>query len=228
MATRIQTLHEEVSSISGKIKVRQYYDVRELYVDDVKQSQWSDNELRFNGTYWGGVVSVPLPDTIIAPHVLMLGLGGGTIPKLLTKKYPSCSVLCIELDPVITRIAQEFFDLNKYANIDVVTADANRWLEENTEKYKAHFDVVCLDTYISDNFNFNTKNNSKVEQLISYLNLTGTLITNRIYDEENKKELATFKRNLQRYFISVNQIIIEGYSGCDNIILYGQTPHKSN
>lgn len=228
MASRIQTLHQEVSPISGKIKVRQYYDVCELYVNDVKQSIWTDNPSRFKGTYWNGVVSVPLPDSIKNPRVLMLGLGGGTIPKLFAQKYPESHIVSIELDPIIAQIAKDYFQIDQFPQIEVIIADANRWLEENAKKYLQYFDVLCLDTYISDEFNFNTKNKDKIAQFLNYLSPDGTIITNRIYDDENDKELKQYKKNLSEHFNFVNEIIIEGFSGCDNLVIYAQSPLSVN
>jgi spermidine synthase len=228
MASKIQTLHEEISPLSGKIKVRQYYDVRELYVDGVKQSIWSDNTLRYKGTYWDGVVSIPLPAEVTKPRVLMLGAGAGTIPKLFSQKYPSSEIVSIELDPVIIKVSKEFFELDSFPNITTIQADANRWLEENSTNYKNHFDVIVLDTYISDNFNFNTKNKDKIKQLFNYLSTNGSLITNRIFTDENKKELDKYKKELSQFFLTINQVIIEGYSGCDNIIIYAQSPLTVN
>ncbi len=224
MASRIQTLHQEVSPISGKIKVRQYYDVCELYVNDVKQSIWSDNTARFKGTYWNGIVHIPLPDSLQNPRLLMLGLGGGTIPKLFAQKYPESRSVSIELDPTIAQIAKDYFQIDQFPQIEVIIADANRWLEENMKKYYQYFDVICLDTYISDEFNFNTKNKDKIFQFLNYLSPIGTIITNRIYDDENDKELIQYKKNLLAHFNFVNEIIIEGYSGCDNLIIYAQSP----
>ncbi|MDQ3099363.1 MAG: methyltransferase domain-containing protein [bacterium] len=228
MASKIQILHEEVSPISGKIKVRQYYDVRELYVDGVKQSMWSDNVQRFEGTYWDGVLSVPLPEVVTKPRVLMLGAGGGTIPKLFSQKYPASDVISIELDPVIIKVSKDFFDLDNFPNIKIIEDDANRWLEKNNEIYRNYFDVICLDTYISDNFNFNTKNRNKIQNIIHYLSGNGTLITNRIYTDENNRELSSYKKELSNYFSSVNEIIIAGFSGLDNLLIYAQSPLAVN
>lgn len=226
MASKIQVLYEDVSDISGKIKVRQYYDVRELYVNGVKQSMWSDNPDRFKGTYWEGVLKVPLPENMIEPKILMLGTGAGTIPKLYSQKYTHSQITCIEIDPKIITAANDYFDLNTYQNIQVVINDANKWLEMNEQKFSHHFDIICLDTYISDSFNFNTKNIGKIQQIVKFLTSKGTLITNRIYTNENRKELTTYKKELSQYFLTVDEIIIEGFSGCDNIIIFAQSPHK--
>ncbi len=223
-ANNIKILHEEQSQISGKIKVRQCYDILELYVNDVKQSIWSDNPVRFAGTYWGGVAGVPLPKQLKSPQILMLGLGGATIPRLFSQEYPTCQIVAVEIDPQIISIANNYFNLSSYSNIKVIHADANRWLEDNYVNYKNRFDVICLDTYISDEFNFNTKNKEKIEQLLMYLSSSGTLITNRIFDTHYTKEITLYKKNLNLYFSTVKEIIIEGFSDCDNLVIYAQTP----
>jgi spermidine synthase len=76
--------------------------------------------------------------------VLMLGLAGGTAYRVLRHLLPDCELTAIDIDPEIVGLARKHMELDRL-NIEVHTADAYPWLEEN----KRRFDVVFDDIYLA-------------------------------------------------------------------------------
>jgi spermidine synthase len=218
--TVTKLLHKETSPISGEIKVMQRGDTRELLVNDVKQSIWTDNQEKFRNSYWEGVVNVPYKIKT-TPSILILGTGAATIPKLLSAKYPKCKITCIEIDPAIIQISKDFFNVSEYKQIKIIEADAKVWLEQNKDSNFSKYDIICLDTFLSENFSLETNHETMVN-ILHVLKNSGILITNRIYGEEFTPVVEAYITSLGNYFSEIRLRTIAGFTGSDNIIIYAK------
>ncbi len=76
--------------------------------------------------------------------ILMLGLAGGTAFRVLRHLLPDCRLTAIDIDPEIVALAREHMELDALG-IEVITADAYPWLENN----RRQFDVVFDDIYLA-------------------------------------------------------------------------------
>ena len=71
--------------------------------------------------WWKALEAVPLPPK---PEVLLVGLGGGTQVHLLYRLSDPRSITVIERDPVIVRVARQWFGLDRVGKLEMVCADA--------------------------------------------------------------------------------------------------------
>lgn len=85
-----------------------------------------------------------------AKRVLVLGLGGGAIPKRWWRDYPDMTVHAVELDPGVVEISKKYFGLPQDDRLDVTAQDARRFVQTTDEKY----DVVFIDCYYADSLPF--------------------------------------------------------------------------
>jgi len=76
--------------------------------------------------------------------VLLLGLGGGTMARFLSRHYPGCSLTLVEKDPTIIDIAQRYFRVD----MPVVAADARDFVAASSDVY----DVILVDLYDGGGF----------------------------------------------------------------------------
>jgi len=215
-----KTIFKETSPVSGIITIRDNGTVRELFVKGVKQSAWSEDEHVFEGTYWRVAVSIPFELPSESPKFLVIGLGGGTIPKLLSSRYPSCEVVCLEIDPMIIDIASNLFSLKNYKNVKIIKANANNWISRNFSKYQNYFDGIFLDAFFGDSFSLNTQF-VMIEKIQKMLQIDGVMITNRIYNDYEEK-VDAFIKEISDIFLEQTTHIVEGYSGNDNIIIFSK------
>jgi spermidine synthase len=214
-----KTIHKELSPISGQIVVKDNGVTRELFVKGVKQTSWSEEESIFEGTYWKAAVNIPF-EIKGSPRFLVIGLGGGTIPKLLTKQYPDAEIVCIEIDPSIVSIAKDLFNIGDYKNVKIITSNANDWIHKNAVKYENHFDGIFLDGFFGEVFSIDT-DLLMVQKVHKMLKNNGVMITNRIYNEY-EKNVDAFIMQISELFHEQVTHIIEGYSGNDNIIIFSK------
>lgn len=150
MTHRWQLVHRAESQLVGSVTVWQLGRERRLVFGDnvgattqsavFTSGSWA--ELRRE--YWGRVLQQPtqLPPR---PRVLLLGLGGGTIVRLV---YEACKpelVTVVELDPVVAAVAQEYMGLARLPNMDIRIGDVRQVIHEMS--LQAPYDLVVEDVF---------------------------------------------------------------------------------
>ncbi len=80
-------------------------------------------------------------------RILIIGLGGGTIPSFLHKHYPQTTIDVVDIDPDVIYVAKKFFGFREDATMHAYADDGRRFIEECREPY----DVIFLDAFGSEN-----------------------------------------------------------------------------
>lgn len=121
---------------------------------------------------------------------LILGLGGGTLAKLLRKKYPDAKITGIEIDPIMIELGKKYLDLDKY-NVDIKIQDAFKFLEKNKNKY----DLLIVDTYLGDKY-------------VEFIGLNPAIakitVFNRLYFGDKRPDTVRFGNRLEKIYEKVN------------------------
>lgn len=131
--------------------------------------------------------SLPLSGEEIK-SVLILGLGGGTLAKLLRKKYPDAKITGVEIDPIMIELGKKYLDLDKY-NIDIKIEDTNKF------KF-GEYDLVIVDMYSGDNFPKEFEN----EEFLKKLTKFQTVIINRLYFGDKRPDTVRFGNKLEKLY----------------------------
>lgn len=79
-------------------------------------------------------------------RILIVGLGGGTLPMFLRKYYPHATIDSVDVDPEVIDVAKNFFGFNEDARMRAHPADGRKFIEEVQQPY----DVIFLDAFGSD------------------------------------------------------------------------------
>jgi spermidine synthase len=90
--------------------------------------------------YW----PLMLPETR-PNHALILGLGGGTIAHLLTRRFGPVAITGVECDPRVVRLARSAFGLDTL-NIEIIEADAFQFVTEASGLYG----YIAVDLFAAD------------------------------------------------------------------------------
>lgn len=171
------------SPVNGKIVVQEdLFGHREVIAGKVAQS--------------GGLAEILWKTVKINPaeKVLILGLGCGTLAKILSEKYPKAKITGIEIDPVIVNLGKKYFDLDKIPNLEIITGDAFEFVK----KEKSQFDLVIVDLYLGQEF-------PKEAESDEFLNkLNGLIVFNRLYyNSEHRKRADKFLLRVKEFFPEV-------------------------
>lgn len=109
-----------------------------LRVDGVIQSVGVDEQ------YTPDVWDAMLPSTRPA-SALILGLGGGTIAHLLTRRWGPLPITGVERDPAVALLARRAFGLEALPHVRIEVADAFTYVRACRET----FDLICVDLYVA-------------------------------------------------------------------------------
>jgi len=76
-------------------------------------------------------------------RVLVLGLGGGSIPVYLQRFLPDATIDAVELDPGVIDVARKYFGLRETGKFHLIPGDARMFLNRQPEPY----DLIFVDTF---------------------------------------------------------------------------------
>jgi spermidine synthase len=79
-------------------------------------------------------------------RVLFVGLGGGTLPIVLRKYYPTCQIDSIELDPDVVEVARRFFGFREDDRMRVYIGDGRVHIRRFVRQGRS-YDLVFLDAF---------------------------------------------------------------------------------
>ena len=147
---RWHRVDRRTSPISGVITI---WDLgrerRMVFGDDVSAVTQSAIFTRGSWTqlrreYWGQALTLPtaLPDR---PRVLVLGLGGGTMVRMVHQAMRPAVVTVVELDPVVADVARDHMGLAQLPDLDVRIGDVRDLLPILADE--APYDLVIEDVY---------------------------------------------------------------------------------
>lgn len=80
-------------------------------------------------------------------RIVVIGLGGGTIPSFLHKHYPNAMIDVVDIDPDVVYVAKRYLGFREDKNLQVHVADGRRFIEECEEPY----DLIFLDAFGAEN-----------------------------------------------------------------------------
>ncbi len=75
--------------------------------------------------------------------VLILGFGAGSGAKVIAKKWPQAKITGVEIDPMVLKIAKEYFNIDKISNLKIINQEAEAFIN----KTKTKFDLILVDCY---------------------------------------------------------------------------------
>jgi len=132
--------------------------------------------------------------------ILVVGLGGGVIPREMRYYLPALDIDVVEIDPEVTPIARQFFGFHEADRIKVHIADGRMFIRQQLRRDPVpKYDLVILDAFNSDYIPFHLMTTEFLEQVKGVLAEDGVVIanvfsSNRLFDAEFKTLLAVFGR----------------------------------
>ncbi|MDR1870783.1 MAG: fused MFS/spermidine synthase [Deltaproteobacteria bacterium] len=82
-----------------------------------------------------------------ARRIVMLGLGGGFIPRLCQRYLPDHKLTVVEIDPLVVDLAGVYFGFTPGGNVQVEIADGQEYLAKLPPKSQ---DLIWLDAFNGD------------------------------------------------------------------------------
>ncbi|MGH8185403.1 MAG: spermidine synthase, partial [Steroidobacteraceae bacterium] len=89
----------------------------------------------------GSLYVQPSPRT-----VLIIGLGGGTLPRALAQIVPQAQMEIVEIDPAVVRVAKRYFEFDSGGKIRVAETDGRVYVKRALREGR-RYDLIMLDAF---------------------------------------------------------------------------------
>ena len=134
----------------------------------------------------------PLPD-----RILMVGLGGGTLPMALAELYPQAEIDVVEIDPAVVKVAQRYFGFLQDNLLRVLVQDGRVFAKRALAAGGARYDLVLLDAFGADYIPEHLMTQEFLQEVKALLDEDGVLAANtfassKLYDHESATYQAVF------------------------------------
>jgi len=121
------------------------------------------------------------------PHAkscLVLGLGGGSIPRMLLAARPQMEVEAVEIDPAVVELAARYFGIRAIPGFSIHLEDAAGFLMRN----KSRYGVIIVDTYLGDHFPDQCATEEFIRDARKCLFNDGVLVVNWMSGDMRKRD----------------------------------------
>lgn len=142
---------------------------------------------------WRVVLRTINNEGFVPKNCLILGLGGGTIAKLVRKNWSDVIITGVDIDPVIVDLGKKYMNLNKLG-VDIHISDAA------TFKSNQKYDLICVDMYVGDKFPEKFEQSGFLQSVRELLSKNGKVIFNRLYYGTKRKDADLFEKKLKTIY----------------------------
>jgi len=146
---------------------------------------------------------------------LFLGGGGYTFPRFIEAKYPKAETHVVEIDPEITKVAQEHLGLSENTKIRSFNEDG-RWFVMNC-KEKGSYDFIFGDAFNDLSIPYHLTTKEFAAQMKGLLKPDGVLMANVIDSFKKGAFMPSYIRTLEEVFGKGNVHLITLGSDLDHI-----------
>ncbi|MCL5101824.1 MAG: hypothetical protein M1544_00495 [Candidatus Marsarchaeota archaeon] len=159
----------EKYSNGARIRIIKKGPYKELLYNNTVFSRLIEGRI-LTGSYWD--YFLPLPSMFKDPKILVIGLGGGTIPYQIESVYKDARIDVVEIDEAIASMYKIF--IGKPLRSNIIMGDGIEYMSAHKNEY----DIIILDAYIDDDMPSEFLSNSMIENAYFALKEKGVLAIN--------------------------------------------------
>lgn len=147
-------------------------------------------------------------------NVLVLGMGAGSIVHLLRDEWKSDAAIdLVDIDPVIINIAEEIFEIEKFAPIRTIQSSAEDFVQKAVSKY----DFILMDIFVQMSIPTSCLSETFLYGLAGLLNPKGVLLINTIRDTMGERALIKLCEDLESHQLTCK--IVKNVLGTNDLVI---------
>jgi spermidine synthase len=199
VAYRVRTVTHDILNQAEDVRIGEDGGRAALLVNGVVQSISPEDSLVAGG-YWGAMVPDDRPR-----HGLILGLGGGTIARLLHARWGPFPILGVDDDPTVLDLARDVGWLPREA-LEIVIADAFAFVKSCQERY----DYVAVDLFHGEEMDRRIFGQPFLRRVRALLAPRGQLAVNMFADLRQLSRItriASFFEIRERRYVGGNLVV---------------------
>ncbi|MDP1723044.1 MAG: fused MFS/spermidine synthase [Candidatus Gottesmanbacteria bacterium] len=195
-----RTLLHTSSRYNQDIRVMEEWGVRRLLVNGSRQSGPTIQEL------WEKAIDAfGLPQFPDQPSILVLGVGGGTVMRILSERTVKPYITAVDIDATIISIAKKYFGFDSFPFIQFIVDDAKKYISAPP----AHsYDLIVIDLFIGRIIPEFVTLPSFYQSLKRCLKPQGVVIVNYLRELDYLKKSNTLNITLKTIFHDVRDFSI--------------------
>jgi len=159
-----------------RIRVEEDDEARYMYFDRTLQSAMTVKDPSALRLVYSRYTSLGFTFRPDAKKMLLIGLGGGSIPKKVQKEFPNMEIDAVEIDPEVIKIAKEHFNVKESNHLRLHAQDGRLFLARTQTQY----DIILLDAYFTDATPFHLATKEFFELAQKKLTPNGIVVANLI------------------------------------------------
>jgi spermidine synthase len=177
LATAKESLLYQGQTLSGLTKVTQDHDgirILRFGKQGTRQSVVKPGDLNYLGLPYASSAMIGLAFTQYVERILVIGVGGGSIPMFLRQHYSSAHIDAVDIDPQIIVLAKQYFNLVEDDLLHAHAQDGRVFIEQNQIPY----DLIFLDAYTASGIPNHLATQEFLLALKKSLKTSGAIIAN--------------------------------------------------
>jgi len=179
-----------------------------LYTNGAFHSQYNPRHL-LTGAMWD-LLTLPALFVESTPRtILMLGVGGGTAIHQFNRLLAPRKITGIEIDPVHIHVARRYFKACT-DNVELIEADATRWLGTNRRRFDVIVDDLFVDT-TNDPVRPGPVDGGWLSRLATRAGTRGVIIQNHLSPELARAVVAEHAGTLRKHFSTALVFTVPNY-----------------
>jgi spermidine synthase len=132
-------------------------------------------------------------------RILVIGVGGGSIPMFLRKHYPSAYIDVVDIDPQIIALAKQYFNFAENRSLRSHAQDGRTFIENVQKPY----DLIFLDAFTAAGIPKHLATKEFLLAMKNALKTSGAVITNMWSTATANPLYRTMLRTYQEVFDEV-------------------------
>jgi len=135
-------VEKATSEISGQLQVRMVNGTRVL---DSRNANYSYGSL--HRLFRKAFHHLDFSELSPSSGILLLGLGAGSVDSILRNEYGiQVPITAVDIDPVIIRLATQYFGIRQYDDLHIICQDASVYLKEEN----GSFGLIIVDLFVDN------------------------------------------------------------------------------
>ena len=128
-------------------------------------------------------------------RVLIVGLGGGTLPGFLHKHFPRTAISVVDIDPGVVEVAKEYFGFREDDTLHAHVADGRKFIEDCSTPY----DMIFLDAFSASEIPYSLATIEFLQAVRRALTPEGVVVGN-VWSRESNALYDSMVRTYQEVF----------------------------
>ena len=159
-----------------RIRIEEDDEARYMYFDRTLQSAMNLKDPTALRLIYSRYTSLGFTFRPDAKKMLLVGLGGGSIPKKVQKEFPHMEIDAVEIDPEVIKMAKEYFQVKESKLLRLHAQDGRLFMARTPHQY----DIILLDAYFTDAMPFHLATKEFFELAQKKLTPNGIIVANLI------------------------------------------------